>query len=128
MSHDNSDESIDDQVELAPPDGLSPAQREAAWSDPIEAAQQEVTVDDSWRLSLGELFIVITFGALGLAGPRYLPPAVFAGAAGIVTLISIVMLTVYASESRLLRLAWWTLPVLYLCASAAALLKSLGVW
>jgi hypothetical protein len=87
---------------------------------PSAASEREET-----QFSLTELLLVVTFGAIGLAGAQWLPPGWFAGGAGILALVTILLLTIAAPESRALRLAWWSLTALYVLAALASVVLTL---
>ena len=86
--------------------------------------QTDLPNREQFQFSLSELFLVITSGAVGLAGVRWLPAGLFAGLAGVFAVLSIAMLTLFAPESRVLRLAWWTLTAMYVLAAIGSVVQS----
>jgi hypothetical protein len=72
------------------------------------------------RFSLGGLFAIVTAAAVLLGVGIRLPRPLFAGLAGVATLVGIAVLSLSNSPSAALRVAWWVLLVIYLLAIGAA--------
>lgn len=95
---------------------LSPSQ--------IEAIREAFVGHDpeASRFSLWGLLVVVSGASLILAAGSYFPKSVFAGAVGIATLVSLVVLSVMKHPSGILQVGWWTLLLIYLMAIFSAVL------
>jgi hypothetical protein len=77
------------------------------------------------RFSLFELLAAMTFISIALAGATWLPLQPFVGVVGLCTLFMLLYFFLFdRPESRLAKLAWWTLVCTYLVSTAVALVRT----
>lgn len=76
---------------------------------------------DAQRFSLWGLLGIVTAASLVLAIGSYFPKPIFAGAVGIATLVTMVALSAMKNPPAVLRVAWWTLLLIYLMAIGSAI-------
>jgi hypothetical protein len=76
------------------------------------------------RFALWELIAVTTAVAVGLSGAMWMPAAVFAGAAGLVMLATIVWIILRPPQSRAMNLVWGLVVLIYVLAAAGAVWRS----
>ena len=77
--------------------------------------------ENEQRFSLTGLFAVVTFASIVLGLGSYLPPAIFAGAAGAATLAGMFALSLLRAPPLVMQLGWWLLLALYLMAIGRAI-------
>lgn len=87
----------------------------------IRAVLLPERAENEQRFSLTGLFVVVTFASIVLGLGSYLPPAVFAGAAGAATLAGMFVLSLLRAPPLVVQLGWWLLLAVYLMAIGRAL-------
>lgn len=120
------DEDVD--IELRPPEGLSPAQRRAIATPPIPLTVEEEEEPPLWQFSMVELMVLMTFFSAGFAVMYYLPPAQVAGVLGLLALVGQGLMMRFPPETRHVRLAAMTLLVMYGLAASVAFVQHLCGW
>lgn len=76
--------------------------------------------EEEQRFSLAGLFALVTLASIVLAMGSYLPPAIFAGAAGAATLVGMFVLSLLRTPPLVVQLGWWLLLAIYLLAIGRA--------
>jgi len=131
-SFDNRDDSPQaDEPRLEPPPSDAPrddAEAEAARRLLLRAAQQAESgrehAQPPLQFGLWELFLITTAAALGSAGVRLWPPAVFAGLSGALALFFVVLMLTAGRDSRAINILAICACVMYVAAIAA----ELAIW
>jgi hypothetical protein len=92
---------------------------------PSLAPSPDEPAPTSLRFSLFELLAAMTFISIALAGATWLPLQPFVGVVGLCTLFMLLYFFMFdRPESRLAKLAWWTLVCTYLVSTAVALVRT----
>jgi hypothetical protein len=85
------------------------------------ALQQERS--ESRQLSLLSLLAIVTLAGCGLAAMRFLPPRMFAGVAGLLSLFTLAIVSWINPRSLALHAVLWTVFSLYVTGAAIALFR-----
>ncbi len=113
---------------LLPPEGKSKDEIAAALNElaklPLADQDRALAARKPFHFSLLELMTVITLACMGLAGATWMPLAVFAGLAGVVSLSAIVYVLFHPSQTRLEILAWCVLGATYVLSACVAVLRT----
>ncbi|MBI3467240.1 MAG: hypothetical protein HY000_29865 [Planctomycetes bacterium] len=88
--------------------------------DDIVARQERM---ESRQLSLAWLLVIVTLAGCGLAIMRFLPPRMFAGVAGLVSVFALGVVSWFNPRSLALQAVLWTVFSLYVLGAAIALLN-----
>ena len=72
------------------------------------------------RFTVLELMIFVTFAAVGLSAVRWMPPGYFAGVAGIVAFVALLMGGAQKSKNTVARLFIWGVVTVYVFAAVGA--------
>jgi hypothetical protein len=72
------------------------------------------------QFSLRDMMILVTFASVLFAGMAQLPKSVFAGAAGLTTLVMLGVFSLVPPRHPLMRYGWWLLFATYLLAAMLA--------
>jgi hypothetical protein len=120
------------ELSLAPPEGMSPAETARLigrpdWG-PTSTTEAAGEPRANLRFSLLELLAAMTFISLALAAATWLPLQIFVGVTGlcvVVLLTAFALLPPIAPESRMVKLAWWTLIGTYFVSTAVAAARAL---
>ena len=92
---------------------------------PSVALEPEDPAPTGLRFSLFELLTAMTFISIALAGATWLPLQPFVGVVGLCTLAMLLYFFLFdRPESRLAKLAWWTLVCTYIIATGVAVVRT----
>jgi hypothetical protein len=109
----------------APAEPRRPAQRRELERQPkideIVAQQERI---ESRQLSLSWLLAIVTLAGCGLGVMRFLPPRMFAGVAGLVSLFALAIVSWLNPRSLALQAVLWTVFSLYVMGAVIALLRN----
>jgi hypothetical protein len=121
---------IEEEVEidydrLAPPDGLSPAERLMLGAPRPAEVEEAVPERPLTQFTIIEMMWLVTFLSMGMAVLYYLPPAKVAGVMGILALVGLVVLMRFPPENRHVKISVWLLLGMYALASLVAWVQHL---
>jgi len=107
---------------LLPPEGPSREELERGLSDPIELPGPPPPPPPP-QFSIRDAMLLMVGLSVGLAGGSWMPSDAVAAVLGMVTVLGLVVVTLYPPESRLGKLIWASLVVAYFTALLAAIIR-----
>jgi hypothetical protein len=122
----NEDIAADANFTVRPPEGISPAERRALTADLAPVTVEEEPERPLTQFSLLELMWLTTFFAAGFSVFYYFPLAESAGVLGLLALIGQGLIMRFPPESRHVRLAAYSLLIMYAVAAFASIIQYLA--
>ena len=117
-------ETDEQKFTLAPPDGMSEAERLLRSRIYPPVLGGESPPRRGFQFTVASLMAMTFFVALGLAGRSWMPPTVFAGILGLLTACSLVWVIARPAETAAARLVWWGILLAYIVAILATLIPT----
>jgi len=121
--------SIDENVPLMPPLGRTPAEVQAEWSEypileQVLAEQRRIEAERPLQFTIGELLMLMTMAAIGLAGLRWFPPVWMSLTMGAMTVGFLWATTRYEIRNRAVHVAGWSMLSIYFVSLIAAIART----
>ncbi len=117
-------EADEQEFTLASPDGMSQAERLLRSRTYPPVSDVEAPPRRGFQFTIAGLMTMTFFVALALAGRHWMPPTVFAGLLGLLTVLCLVWVIARPPETTAARLIWWGILLAYLVAILATLIPA----
>jgi hypothetical protein len=112
----------EDELRLAPPEGMSREELEQQLAEPLKLGEPEPPKRGP-QFTVSDVMILMVGVAAGLAGGSWMPSDYFAAVLGLVTLLGLLIVSWHPPESHLGKLIWGTLVLAYVIAVLAAVFR-----
>ena len=117
-------ETDEQKFTLAPPDGMSEAERILRSRIYPPVLDGEAPPRRGTQFTIAGLMTMTFFVALGLAGRSWMPSTLFAGLLGLLTAFCLWWVIARPPETSAARLVWWGILLAYIVAILATLIST----
>jgi hypothetical protein len=121
-SNDRDPASDQDELRLAPAEGMSREELEQQFAEPLKLDEPGQPKRGP-QFTVGDVMILMIGVAAGLAGGSWMPTDYFAAILGLVTLIGLLVVSWHPPETHFGKLIWSTLVLAYVIAVLAAVFR-----